>query len=177
MRWRGFRDDDGSIQWDSVRGHFRSQLWVAWFRLHNRWQDTRAVLAGACNASTWNPQKRDYDGGYNHWRCGKRRGHMANTLVTGHEDGRSGPHRFINYTWDGPGTKVKYAPMPIHQPGLARWFDTSAILPFMRLADGRKGVDTRRRARRRAETKRTWMENRTAQIRRAQDDPYAAYPD
>jgi hypothetical protein len=37
-------------------------------------------------------------GGYRHWRCGRRRGH-------------DGKHRFINYTWGGPGERVEYAPV------------------------------------------------------------------
>lgn len=38
-------------------------------------------------------------GGYDHWHCGLKPRH-------------DGPHRYRNYIWPGPGTKVEYAPIP-----------------------------------------------------------------
>ena len=39
-------------------------------------------------------------GGYSHWHCGLKRRH-------------SGPHRYRNYIWPGPGYRVEYAPIPV----------------------------------------------------------------
>lgn len=36
-------------------------------------------------------------GGYSHWHCQRSRHHV-------------GPHRYNNYTWPGPGTRVEYSP-------------------------------------------------------------------
>lgn len=57
------------------------------------WVDVRARLAGYCNR-TIPPEW----GGYSHWRCALKRGHDL-------------PHRFINYTWAGPGAQVEYDPI------------------------------------------------------------------
>lgn len=151
-RYRGFLDDDGSIQWKSVRSHLRSRVAVARMRLDNRWMDARAVLAGACNASTWNEERGDYDGGYSHWRCGKRRGH-ADTA-----ERMDGAHRFHNYTWEGPGHKVEYAPLPTRNEDNTDWYDTSAVLPFRKHSDGRRAVDSRRRSRIRYRASQKYLE-------------------
>lgn len=39
-------------------------------------------------------------GGYSHWHCGLKRRH-------------SGPHRYVNYIWPGPGARVEYAPVKV----------------------------------------------------------------
>ncbi len=39
-------------------------------------------------------------GGYSHWHCGLKRKH-------------SGPHRYVNYIWPGPGTRVEFDPIPL----------------------------------------------------------------
>lgn len=131
---------------------FKSRWHVLVMRIDNRWQDGRAVLAGACNASLWTgTPPNGYAGGYSHWRCGKRRGHLANTFVTGHEDGSSGPHRFGNYTWTGaPHERPEYAPLPIRNEDNTGWFNTRTVTPFMKLAGGRRAVDRRGRSRLRA---------------------------
>jgi hypothetical protein len=123
-------------RWRDRWGVLRSTLWhVPIMRLDNRWQDLRAALAGACNRSTWNG--RGYDGGYSHWRCGKARGHA---------DG----HRFNNYVWDGPGSRMRFDPLPIRNADNTDWFDARTVTPFMRLAGGRRAVDRRSRSRIRA---------------------------
>jgi len=127
-----------SVLWHAERwrdrwGLLRSVLWyVPIMRLDNRWQDLRAVLAGACNRSSWNGH--GYSGGYSHWRCGKARGH---------EDG----HRFHNYVWDGPGSPMRFSPLPIRNDENTGWFDARSVTPFMRLASGRRAVDRRSRSR------------------------------
>lgn len=157
-RYKSFRDDDGSIQWFSVRSHLRSRIAVARMRLNNRRQDLRAVLAGACNASTWDPSIPGYHA-YSHWRCGKAKGHPETTDAWG---GKA--HRFNNYIWEGPGSKVEYSPLPVRNA--EGWFDTSRIVPFRKLADGRHAVCPRRESRIMAEANRAWTENRSAQRRR-----------
>lgn len=39
-------------------------------------------------------------GGYSHWHCNLKRRH-------------TGPHRYRNYIWAGPGTRVEYDPIPV----------------------------------------------------------------
>lgn len=39
-------------------------------------------------------------GAYGHWRC---------TLIRKH----TGSHRYVNYTWAGPGSRVEYDPLPV----------------------------------------------------------------
>jgi hypothetical protein len=166
-RYRGFLDDDGSLQWDSVRRHLRSQAFIAWARLQNRFMDARAVLAGSCNASTWTGKPPyGYAGGYSHWRCGKRRGHHLEvprgvTLETGDY----GPHRFINYIWDGdPGSRAEYSPLPIRNEDNSGWFDTRTVIPFRRLADGRRAVERRSRSRLRARWSEKAQDDRRADV-------------
>lgn len=145
------------------RGYLASfRHWGAWkslgyriaHRTSNRWMDLQARLAGACNASTWNEAKGDYDGGYSHWRCGKPRGHDRQVKVFrdgDYVDGATyGPHRFNNYIWPGPGTRVQYAPVPVR--GLTEYGqDMDKLVPFRRQTNRRHGIDTLRRSRRRAE--------------------------
>jgi hypothetical protein len=120
-------------RWRDRFGVLRSVLWyVPIMRLDNRWQDARAVLAGACNVSTWDG--RGYSGGYSHWRCGKARRHT---------DG----HRFNNYVWDGPGSRPRYDPVPIRNADNTDWFDARTVTPFMRHASGRRAVGRRSRDR------------------------------
>jgi hypothetical protein len=127
-----------SVLWHAERwrdrwGVLRSTLWhVPIMRLDNRWQDLRAVLAGACNRSTWNGC--GYNGGYPHWRCGKARGHQ-------------GEHRFNNYVWDGPGSRTRYDPIPIRNADNTDWFYARSVTPFMKLASGRRAVGRRSRSR------------------------------
>jgi hypothetical protein len=105
--------------------------------------DLRAVLAGACNARTWDPEAQSYSGGYPHWRCGKRRGHADGTDA--YSAGRR-LHRFHNSVWEGPGHQVEYAPIPVL--GLEEHSRTmDQILPFRKLTSYRHGIDTMRRAR------------------------------
>lgn len=145
----GFRDDDGSLQWGSVARHFRSRWHVAIMRLDNRYQDARARLAGACNADLWTGvPPLGYAGGYSHWRCGKARGHADE-------------HRFNNYTWSGLlGDRTVFDPLPIRNADNTAFFDARVVTPFMKLADGRRAVTTRRRSRLQAR----WAEE--ARVRR-----------
>lgn len=109
-------------------------------RLANRVLDVRAVLAGACNASTWDEDLGDYAGGYSHWRCGKRRGHSDA------DERMDGAHRFNNYVWGGPGSKVEYAPIPVR--GLHEYTeDADQVAPFKKITGRRHPIDTLRRAR------------------------------
>lgn len=123
-------------EWSSWRGlGYRIK-----HRLANLALDVRARLAGACNASTWDESKGDYAGGYSHWRCGKARGHEHPIKGMGQ------PHRFNNYVWGGPGTKVEYAPIPVR--GLnENALDWDLIIPFRKITDRRHPIDTLRRAR------------------------------
>lgn len=63
--------------------------WAYWKALHAV-VDNKVPFA--CQA---NPDKAE--GGYSHWHCQLKKRHR-------------GPHRFVNYTWDGPGSRVQYAP-------------------------------------------------------------------
>ena len=111
---------------------FKSLGWRTWHRTHNRWLDLRAVLVGACNADTWDADEGRY-WAYPHWRCGKRRGHPL-------------PHRFVNYTWAGPGVRPVYDPMPVR--GLAEHrADVARELPFNRQTTYRHGILPLRRQR------------------------------
>jgi len=132
---RGFRDDDGSLQWKAIRRHLKSVWYIQRWRVENRLLDVYAVLRGACNASTWDPERADYSGGYSHWRCGKRRGHATE-------------HRFMNYVWDGDGSPVRFDPLPLRVDG--EWFDWRTAQPFRKLVEKRHVVDSRRRGRIRA---------------------------
>jgi hypothetical protein len=72
-------------------------LWLWWQRTVNLYQDIRAVAFGNCNACPYGKSNPYGGGGYPHWRCDLARGH-------------TGPHRFLNYTWE-PGGTVEYAPI------------------------------------------------------------------
>jgi hypothetical protein len=113
-------------------------------RIHNRIRDAYAILRGACNSSTWDETTMSYNGGYSHWRCGKRRGH-ADTV-----ERWDSVHRFHNYTWEGPGYPVEYAPLPIRNEDNTGWFDARSVVPFMKITKNRHCIDTRRRNRLRA---------------------------
>lgn len=154
----GFRDDDGSIQWRDVARHFKSQWHIFVMRLDNRWQDARAVMAGACNASLWTGvPPNGYAGGYSHWRCGKAHGHTDMP----HRMNRV--HRFGNYTWTGePHDRPMYDPLPIRNKDNTGWFDVWTVLPFRTLSEGRRPVERRSRARLRAR----WAEVERAPIDR-----------
>lgn len=75
-----------------------SWAWRAWHRSHNRWLDLVAKVMGACNASTWDPLRKQYGPGYSHWRCMRRHEH-------------AGPHRFNNYIW-WYGSRGQFDPLP-----------------------------------------------------------------
>jgi hypothetical protein len=135
--WRVIFTQERGYRWET----FWSMTRGVWYRLHNRLLDARAVALGACNASTWNPAKGDYDGGYSHWRCNKRRGHQDPLR------GMEQPHRFNNYIWEGPGHRVEYAPLPIRNAANTGWFDSRTVIPFRKLADGRHPISSRRRSR------------------------------
>jgi hypothetical protein len=161
--WGVLWNEEPDRRWALARSLARSHYYIALHRLENRYRDARAYLAGACNATTWDPAKRDYQGGYSHWRCGKRRGHHLEvprgvTLETGDY----GPHRFANYIWEGPGHRVEYAPLPICNADNSGWFDSRTVIPFYKQAQNRRITDTRRRSRQRA---RAYEE--TTEIRRA----------
>ena len=127
---------------ENSRQALRGAAWRVRHRLANRALDARARLAGACNASTWVESIGDYAGGYSHWRCGKRRGHLH--PITGMDQ----PHRFNNYIWRS-GDKVEYAPIPVH--GLDENVqDWDQIIPFRKITDRRHPIETMRRVRVRA---------------------------
>jgi hypothetical protein len=103
--------------------------WRAVHRLQNRFMDIRAVLAGACNASTWDGTT--YRGGYSHWRCARDRGHTD-------------PHRFNNMIWLDAGP-VDYSPIP---SGMVEYAEAMPLMtPKWRWARGRTPTDRRRRDR------------------------------
>jgi hypothetical protein len=133
----------------SVYSYLRSQYHIAVMRLDNRWQDFRAVLAGACNQSTWTGKGyTGYAGGYSHWRCGKKRGH-------------AGPHRFNNYTWTGKlGDRADYNPIPSRTPENSSTYNATYGIPFMKLANGRRVVDRRSRSRQKARLVEAYHERR-----------------
>jgi hypothetical protein len=107
--------------WRSAARSFRSALN---HRISNRLQDRRAVLAGACNATTWSDALVSYRGGYPHWRCGKAAGHK-------------GWHRFNNYVWaPDPFGRVRYDSLPVHGPNYVRPPGVDP-LPFALYAEGR----------------------------------------
>lgn len=74
----------GKAQWLGLRP------WVYYKALH--W----AVNAHSPFACGVTPDSGS--GGYSHWHCGSRRRHR-------------GDHRYMNYTWPGPGERVEYAPV------------------------------------------------------------------
>jgi hypothetical protein len=146
--WRVIFTQERGYRWETFWSMTRGVWYRARYRVGNRLMDARAVALGACNASTWNPAKGDYDGGYNHWRCNKRRGHHLEvprgvTLETGDY----GPHRFNNYIWEGPGHRTEYAPLPTRNAANTGWFDSSAVIPFQKVASKRHPIDSRRRSR------------------------------
>jgi hypothetical protein len=153
--------------WKRRLANKRSKWFVRRARLDNCWQDLRAVLAGACNASTWDPTIPGYHG-YSHWRCAKKRGHDQEVKVYrdgDYVDGATyGPHRFNNYTWVGPGHKTQFAPLeprPVNDddPFFKR------VVPFQKLAGGRRAVSTRRHSRLMYEANQRMMELQRAQRR------------
>lgn len=149
-RWRGYLDEeDGSVRWDDFRRYLKSRWHVLVMRLDNRWQDLRAVAAGACNATTWVEERGSYAGGYSHWRCAKKRGHLYPKGYAGR--GTLEPHRFHNYTWTGePGDRVVYDALPVRTADNSGWYNAKHDIPFAKLTGGRRAVDTRRRSRIRA---------------------------
>lgn len=76
----------GKAQWLGVRS------WLYWRGLH--WA-VEAHNPFACGVV---PEKGA--GGYSHWHCELRKRHR-------------GPHRYVNYTWAGPGTRVEYQPQDV----------------------------------------------------------------
>jgi hypothetical protein len=109
------------------RAQLRGLFYRSWHRLHNRISDGVAVLAGACNRSTWDG--RGYSAGYAHWRCMLGRGH-------------AGPHRFHNYVWDGPGSRARFDPLPVDRHRGHR-----CDLPFRHVTRRRYMTDSRARQR------------------------------
>lgn len=119
----------------------RYTLHVTRDRLHNRWFDLRARLAGYCNNAPWRPEP-DRGGGYAHWRCALRR----------HRDGL---HRFRSYVWDDDG-RTDYEPIPIlrvNQPTVQQPWD-------------RKMTGTRRQARARDR----WLAGQYEALRLAREE-------
>lgn len=114
--------------WRSALVSYRS---VLNHRISNRLQDRRAVLAGACNATTWSESLQSFRGGYPHWRCAKAAGHK-------------GWHRTGSYRWptDDHG-RALYDPIPIRHLNQ----DDSAIVPFETFANGRHMTPTSRQDR------------------------------
>ena len=83
-----------------AREQVRAALFQAWHRTHNRVLDVLAVLAGYCNHRPWSPIPGG--GGYAHWRCGRKRGHIE-------------MHRSRNYVWSNDG-RTSYVPVPVLGP-------------------------------------------------------------
>lgn len=106
--------------------------YVAYARLYNRFWDAVTVLAGGCNAR---PER----GGYAHWRCMRKRGHI---LLT--------PHRMSNYIWAEEG-RPQYNPIQPDGNILAggktiqAWENFGRVeWPYKRLVSKRKMIRTRR---------------------------------
>jgi hypothetical protein len=87
----------------TLRTRARSAYRVNRHRLVNRWWDMLAVVQGYCNHRPDAPEH-GRTGGYAHWRCARRRGHL-------------GLHRYRNYVWDGDG-RTEYDPVEhaVRQP-------------------------------------------------------------
>ena len=113
------------------RSAARSFAHVLDHRISNRLQDRNAVLAGACNSSTWSESLHSFRGGYAHWRCAKEAGH-------------SGWHRSNNYRWpnDDHG-RALYDPIPIRHLNQ----DDTDVIPFQKYAEGRHLTPTSRQDR------------------------------
>lgn len=80
----------GRAQWFGLR------RWVYYEALH-------AALHAAVHEKrpfSCQVQPERGSGGYDHWYCGLKRGH-------------DGPHRYRNYVWAGPGTRVEFAPVNV----------------------------------------------------------------
>lgn len=75
----------------------RPQFHIWAHRAYNRYADLRARAAGYCNHNPWHPIP-GLGGGYAHWRCARRAGHI-------------GLHRLNNYVWDASG-RTTYQPLP-----------------------------------------------------------------
>lgn len=123
---RRSQDGYGRIKWALlILSRPKSLYYRIRNRTINRLLDIRAVLAGSCNATTWDPKRSTFRGGYPHWRCARRRGHYPVT-----------PHRFNNYVWSvGGGTQ--YDPLPVAGIAAYKLLCTGEI-PFQRFANGRK---------------------------------------
>lgn len=76
----------GKAQWFGIRP------WIYYKALHVAVQ---RKVPFTCQVT---PEKGS--GGYSHWHCNLKRRH-------------AGPHRYNNYIWPGPGTRVEYAPVPV----------------------------------------------------------------
>lgn len=114
--------------WRSALRQYRA---ILNYRLANRLMDRRAVLAGACNATTWSEATHSFRGGYSHWRCAKAAGHP-------------GWHRSNNYRWaPGDTGRVLYDPIPVRVLNQ----DNSALIPFQSYANGRHLTATSRQDR------------------------------
>lgn len=109
--------------------------WRAVHRLQNRFMDIRAVLTGACNASTWDGTT--YRGGYSHWRCAKQHAHGSYRGGT--------HHRFHNMIWLDAGP-VEFSPLEVQ--GLAEHVKlVDEATPYWKYAQGRRSTDRRGRQR------------------------------
>jgi len=109
-RWPSSEEDGGHIQKivggmnrQQVRLFLRWYLWdhkakAQWFGLRH-WIYFKALHA-AVNQKVPFACQRTPDkgaGGYSHWHCQRRKFHK-------------GAHRFVNYTWAGPGARVQHDP-------------------------------------------------------------------
>lgn len=126
----------GRIKWALlILSRPKSLLVRIKYRTINRALDLRAVLAGACNATTWDPKRSTFRGGYSHWRCARRHGHYPVT-----------PHRSNNYVW-ATGGRTEFDPISINSPEYASmsvrgaWMALRGVeTPFQRYAGGRRPI-------------------------------------
>ena len=84
--WWYLWEHKGKAQWFGLR------YWVYYKALH---ATVHQKIPFTCQVTP----DRD-SGGYTHWHCDQKRRH-------------AGPHRYRNYIWPGPGTRVEFAPVPV----------------------------------------------------------------
>lgn len=112
-RWPMYEEDKGRIQQipgglnrQQVRLFIRWYLWdhkvkAQWFGLR-RWIYFKALTAAVHDKKPFSCQlvPERGSGGYSHWHCQERKWHK-------------GDHRYNNYIWPGPGSRVEYAPTEV----------------------------------------------------------------
>lgn len=120
----GYLGDDGRLHDTGVQGTAelrafrRWLLWDGWVKAEwlglRRWVYYRALHAAVDRRVRFTCQVTpdQNSGGYSHWHCGVQIG-LLGTLRrrAGRINLHTGAHRYRNYRWEGPGTRVSHAPV------------------------------------------------------------------